>query len=51
MGALDRVAQASQKYPKAQGFTPLYGTAGFRAAADLLPATVFRQVQCIDAEQ
>lgn len=51
MSALDQVAQASQNYPKAQGFTPSYGTAGFRAAADLLPPTVFRQVQCIDAEQ
>eukprot|EP00891_Asterochloris_glomerata_P002729 jgi/Astpho2/2729/fgenesh1_pm.00050_%23_7_t len=42
MSALDQVAQASQNYPKAQGFTPSYGTAGFRAAADMLPPTVFR---------
>ncbi|KAK9839856.1 hypothetical protein WJX81_006690 [Elliptochloris bilobata] len=33
---------ASARYPKPPDLTPAYGTAGFRALADLLPSTVFR---------
>ena len=47
MGAPDaalaaRVASASRAHPKPPAFTPAYGTAGFRATADLLLSTLFR---------
>jgi hypothetical protein len=36
------VRDAAQQYPKPAGFTPSYGTAGFRATAELLTSTLFR---------
>jgi hypothetical protein len=36
------VAAASARHPKPVGYTPSYGTAGFRDAASLLDSTVFR---------
>ncbi|KAK9807569.1 hypothetical protein WJX72_002994 [[Myrmecia] bisecta] len=39
---LSQLQAASKQYPKSPDFTPSYGTAGFRAAAALLPSTVFR---------
>ena len=36
------VAAASRAYPLPAGFRPAYGTAGFRAVADLLHSTMFR---------
>jgi phosphoacetylglucosamine mutase len=39
---LAALAEASARFPPAEGFRPAYGTAGFRAAAHLLPATIFR---------
>ena len=47
MGAPDaaltaRVSSASRAHPKPPSFTPAYGTAGFRATADMLPSTLFR---------
>lgn len=37
-----RVAAASQAHPKPPGFTPRFGTAGFRAEAGMLGSTAFR---------
>lgn len=37
-----KIVHASSKHPKPISFTPTYGTAGFRAKADLLASTVFR---------
>lgn len=36
------LAAASRPYPLPPGFRPSYGTAGFRAVADLLHSTMFR---------
>ncbi|PSC72140.1 phosphoacetylglucosamine mutase [Micractinium conductrix] len=36
------VEAASARYPLAKGFRPSYGTAGFRALAELLDSTMFR---------
>ena len=33
-----------EAYPKPGGYTPSYGTAGYRAEASLLPSTVYRCV-------
>lgn len=38
------VEAASARYPLAKGFRPSYGTAGFRALAELLDSTMFRCV-------
>ena len=40
------VRDAAQQYPKPAEFTPSYGTAGFRAKAELLTSTVFRWIAC-----
>jgi hypothetical protein len=37
-----RVAAASRAHPKPPGFTPRFGTAGFRAEAGVLGSTAFR---------
>ena len=39
---ISELKSAAARYPKPPDFTPTYGTAGFRAAAALLPSTVFR---------
>ena len=40
--SMEGLFQSSKTYPKPATFKPDYGTAGFRAVADLLPSTVFR---------
>lgn len=42
MALAEAVAAASRPYPLPAGFRPSYGTAGFRAVADLLHSTMFR---------
>ncbi len=42
MALLEAVAAASRPFPLPAGFRPSYGTAGFRAMADLLHSTMFR---------
>lgn len=37
-----KILEAAAKRPKPESFSPSYGTAGFRAKADLLSSTVFR---------
>lgn len=42
------VASASRAYVLPAGFKPSYGTAGFRAVAELLHSTMFRCRPCAD---
>lgn len=39
---VQHICEVSSEYRKPDGFTPSYGTAGFRSKAELLTSTVFR---------
>ena len=43
------VREACGQYINPPAFRPSYGTAGFRADASLLPATVFRRAALADS--